>query len=92
MEMPADSLIRIRAALGVPMLRDNQVEGVLVLTRPEPGPFTKSQIDLVQTFADQAMIAIENARLFDEVQAKTADLRNRYSTRPRLPRCCKVIG
>ncbi len=74
MEMPADSLNRIRAALGVPMLRDNKVEGVLVLTRPEPGPFTKSQIDLVQTFADQAMIAIENARLFDEVQAKTADL------------------
>ena len=74
MEMPASSLIRIRATLGVPMLRDNKVEGVLVLTRPEPGPFTKSQIDLVQTFADQAMIAIENARLFDEVQAKTADL------------------
>jgi two-component system, NtrC family, sensor kinase len=74
MEMPAGSLIRIRATLGVPMLRDNKVEGVLVLTRPEPGPFTKSQIDLVQTFADQAMIAIENARLFDEVQTKTADL------------------
>jgi two-component system, NtrC family, sensor kinase len=74
MEMPASSLIRIRATLGVPMLRDNKVEGVLVLTRPEPGPFTKSQIDLVQTFADQAMIAIENARLFDEVQTKTADL------------------
>ncbi len=74
MEMPAGSLIRIRAALGVPMLRNNKVEGVLVLTRPEPGPFTKSQIDLLQTFADQAMIAIENVRLFDEVQAKTTDL------------------
>jgi two-component system, NtrC family, sensor kinase len=74
MEMSAGSLVRIRAALGVPMLRDKQVEGVLVLTRREPGPFTQSQIDLVQTFADQAMIAIENARLFDEVQAKTADL------------------
>ena len=74
MEMPAGSLIRIRATLGVPMLRDHKVEGVLVLTRPEPGPFTKSQIDLVQTFADQAMIAIENARLFDEVQTKTAGL------------------
>ena len=73
-KMPAGSLSRIRAALGVPMLRDDKVEGVLVLTRPEPGPFTKSQIDLVQTFADQAMIAIENARLFDEVQTKTADL------------------
>jgi GAF domain-containing protein len=74
MEMPAGSLIRIRATLGVPMLRNDKVEGVLVLTRPEPGLFTRSQIDLVQTFADQAVIAIENARLFDEVQTKTADL------------------
>ena len=74
MEMPASSLNRIRAALGVPMLRDENVEGVLVLTRPQPGPFTETQINLVQTFADQAMIAIQNARLFDEVQAKSADL------------------
>ena len=73
-KMPSGSLSRIRATLGVPMLRNDKVEGVLVLTRPEPGPFTKSQIDLVQTFADQAMIAIENARLFDEVQTKTAGL------------------
>src|SRR5579871_688282 len=74
MEMPVNSLNRIRGTLGVPMLRDGKVEGVMVLTRPEPGPFPQSQIDLVQTFADQAMIAIENARLFDEVQAKSADL------------------
>ena len=72
-EMPAISLNRI-GALGVPMLRDEKVEGVLVMTRPEPGLFTQSQIDLVQTFADQAMIAIENARLFDEVQARTREL------------------
>ncbi len=74
MQMPASSLNRIRGTLGVPMLRDNRVEGVLVLTRPEPGPFPQNQIDLVQTFADQAMIAIENARLFDQVEAKSADL------------------
>jgi len=74
MQMTASALVRIRATLGVPMLRDNKVEGVLVLTRPEPGPFTKSQIDLVQTFADQAVIAVENVRLFDETQARTREL------------------
>ncbi len=74
MQMTAAALVNIRATLGVPMLRDNKVEGVLVLTRPEPGHFTKSQIDLVQTFADQAVIAIENVRLFDEAQARTREL------------------
>ena len=74
MQMPAGALVRIRATLGVPMLRDNKVEGVLVLTRPEPGLFSKSQIDLVQTFADQAVIAVENVRLFDEAQARTREL------------------
>ena len=92
MEMPANSLIKIRAALGVPMLRDNQVEGVLVLTRPESGPFTKSQIDLVQTFADQAMIAIENARLFDEVQTKTADLQESLQHQIATSEVLKVIS
>jgi GAF domain-containing protein len=91
-EMPASSLIRIRATLGVPMLRNNKVEGVLVLTRPEPGPFTKSQIDLVQTFADQAMIAIENARLFDEVQAKTADLSESLQQQTATADVLKVIS
>ena len=74
MEMPPGALARIRATLGVPMLRDNKVEGVLVLTRPEPGLFSKSQIDLVQTFADQAVIAVENVRLFDETQARSKEL------------------
>ena len=74
MQMTAGALVNIRATLGVPMLRDNKVEGVLVLTRPEPGHFTKSQIDLVQTFADQAVIAVENVRLFDETQARTREL------------------
>ena len=92
MEMPPGSLIRIRATLGVPMLRNDKVEGVLVLTRPEPGPFTKSQIDLVQTFADQAMIAIENARLFDEVQAKTADLSESLQQQTATANVLKVIS
>ena len=60
--------------LGVPLLRNDGVEGALVLTRKEPGHFTQRQIEIVQTFADQAVIAIENVRLFDEVQARTREL------------------
>src|ERR1700722_13527589 len=63
-----------RAVLAVPLMRDGAVEGVLLLGRPDPGPFSQRQIDLVQTFADQAVIAIENVRLFDEVQTRTREL------------------
>lgn len=62
------------AVLCVPLMREGSVIGVFAMTRPEPGPFTESQIELVQTFADQAVIAIENVRLFEEVQARTAEL------------------
>jgi two-component system, NtrC family, sensor kinase len=65
---------QFRAALAVPLMREGRVEGVFSLTRPEPGSFNSREIDLVRTFADQAVIAIENVRLFDEVQAKTRDL------------------
>ena len=57
-----------RAVLAVPLMRDGAVEGVLLLGRPGPGPFSERQVDLVQTFADQAVIAIENARLFNETK------------------------
>jgi signal transduction histidine kinase len=65
---------KYRAVVVVPMLREGIVIGVLSLTNCEVGPFTDKQIELAMTFADQAVIAIENVRLFDEVQARTGDL------------------
>jgi adenylate cyclase len=63
-----------RSMLAVPLLRDGQVEGVLTLTRQELQPCTPRQVELVRTFADQAVIAIGSARLFNEVQMRTRDL------------------
>ena len=63
-----------RATLNIPLIREGTSIGVLSLARPEPGPFTQRQIEIVQTFADQAVIAIENVRLFEQLQTRTRDL------------------
>ncbi|HEV7442912.1 MAG TPA: GAF domain-containing protein, partial [Steroidobacteraceae bacterium] len=63
-----------RSLLFVPLLRDQTVIGVISVTRKEPGTFAVRHVQLLQTFADQAVIAIGNVRLFDEVQARTREL------------------
>jgi two-component system NtrC family sensor kinase len=63
-----------RTILTVPMLKAGEMLGVILVYRLEVRPFTDSQIALLETFADQAVIAIENVRLFDQVQARTRDL------------------
>ena len=66
--------MQTRATLGVPMTRGDDLLGAIVMSKPEAGTYPERIVELVKTFADQAVIAIENSRLFEEVQARTREL------------------
>ena len=73
-------LLGFRSVVAVPMLRDGEPVGTINVTRREAGRFSDAEVALLQTFADQAVIAVENARLFKELQVS-----NRLEARELLP-------
>jgi two-component system, NtrC family, sensor kinase len=81
-----------RSALWVPLLLEGKAIGVIGVTRVEPGPFADHHVEMLKTFADQAVIAISNVTLFDEVQARTRDLSESLQQQTATADVLKVIS
>ena len=84
--------VGFRSALSVPMLLDGKAIGAISVSRREPLPFSESQIALLQTFADQAVIAIENVRLFEAEQARTRELGEALEQQTATSEVLKVVS
>src|SRR6516165_7273243 len=84
--------MEFRSLLAVPMLKDGHALGAIVIARTQTGRFPRQQIELLRPFADQAVIAIENVRLFDEVQARTEELSESLQQQTATANALKVIS
>jgi GAF domain-containing protein len=82
----------LRSLLGVPMLRDGEPIGAIAVARRDPGAFSQHQVDLLETFADQAVIAIENVRLFTELQARNRELTESLAQQTATAEILRVIS
>jgi signal transduction histidine kinase len=84
--------VGFRSSLWVPMLREGTPIGVIAVNRAEPGPFSENQIELLKTFADQAVIAVENVRLFKELEARTGELTRSVDQLTALGEISQAVG